>query len=452
MSGKQQISRRKFLKLASVSAAGIALASCAPKVASTPQAVGGNTVAAPTVVKSTLKISMYYPTAVDGPLAKIFEGYAADFNKANSDIQVTTVYGGSYDDVRNKIMTEIKGGGETASIAIFAAADIATLVDSDIVLPVENFVNLDSDGKAYVADFYPGFLENNMVNGHLISIPFQRSLVLFYYNKDLLKGIGLDPEKSPATFQEMAQAAQKLTKPDGSRWGVEIPTDAWLLQPFAIANGQNIIGDARNKVYFNDPADVEGLTQWQQLITQYNAMPKGTLTYGDPTKHFVAGSTAMLYNSSGNMTSVLTQSQFNVGVGLCPAGSKGYGTVTGGGNLYIIKSNKSEQQQAGYRFIRFLTEPERVADWTIGTGYIANRKSAWDTNALKQLISEKPQYAAARDQLQYAKKELDCHQYSDVADALNRAIQAVVSGEKEPKPALDDAQKEADQILVNYKD
>lgn len=399
------------------------------------------------------ELTFYFPTAVEGPITKTFQGYADDFTKANPDIRVKVVFAGGYADVLKKIQTELKGGGNSADVAILLSTDVYTLADNNAIVPLDDFIKNDPQGDAYIKDFYPAFMTNSIAEGKTWGIPFQRSTPVLFYNKDMFKEVGLDPSHAPTTFKEMATDAQKLTKPDGSRWGIKIPSDGfpyWLYQGFAISNGQNVVGDAGNKVFFNTPAAVQGLTDFQSLTTTYHAMPKGVIVWGDTPKDFVSGNAAMIYHTTGSLTSILSQAKFDVGVGFLPQGSKGYGAPTGGGNLYIIKNKSPEKQQAAYKFIKFLTEPDRLANWTTVTGYVAPRKSAWDTATLKKLVADHPQYAVARDQLQYAGKELTSHEGATVQQILGKAVQSVVTGDKQPQQALDDAQKEADKLLADY--
>ena len=425
----------------------------------TPAPAGGTTptaaTSAPPSSGQVTEITFYFPTAVDGPIPQTFKGYAADFMKQNPDIKVNVVYAGGYADVIKKIQTEVKGGGQTADVAIMLSTDLYTLSDNDLIVPLDDFIKQMKDGDAYLNDFYPAFMANSQAYNHTWGIPFQRSTPVLYYNKDLFKEVGLDPNKAPETFEEMAQDAQKLTKPDGSRWGILIPSDGfpyWLYQGFPIENGQNVVGDAANKVFFNTPAAVKGLTDLQSLITTYKAMPKGVIVWGDTPKDFAAGKAAMIYHTTGSLSTILSSAKFDVGVGFLPKGSKGYGAPTGGGNLYIMKKSSPEKQKAAFKFIEFLTQPDRLADWTKVTGYVAPRKSAWETDALKNLIKEHPQYGVARDQLQYAAKELATHESGQIQQILGKAVQSVVTGEKQPQQALDDAQKEAEKLLADYKD
>ncbi len=430
-----------------------AAAATTAAAAATTAAAAATTAAAAT--GPATEITFYFPTAVDGPIAKIFDGYGAEFMKANPDVKVKVVYAGGYADVLKKLQTEIGANAPTADVSIMLSTDLYTLADNDYILPLDEFIKGSANGDAYFKDFYPAFLANSQANGKTWGIPFQRSTPVLFYNKDQFKEVGLDPSKAPATFKELGEAAQKLTKPDGSRWGIKIPSDGfpyWLYQGFAISNGENVVAEAANKVTFNTPAALEGLKNFQSLITTYNAMPKGVIVWGDTPNDFIAGKASMIYHTTGSLTSILKNAKFDVGVGFLPQGSKGYGAPTGGGNLYLTKKSSPEKQKAAWRFIQFLTTPEKLADWTIGTGYVAPRAAAWETDALKKLVAEKPQYGVARDQLKFAQKELATHEGATVQQILGKAVQSVITGDKDPQKALDDAQTEAEKLLKPYKD
>ena len=415
----------------------------------------GSSFARTSAQSKVTEISFYYPTAVGGPIAKIMDGFAEEFNKANPDVKVTAVYAGGYADIYKAIQTQVSGGGKGPDVAILLSTDLYSLIDNDYIVPLDDYIKASPDGDKLLADFFPAFMRNSQAYDKTWGMPFQRSTPVLYYNKDLFKAAGLDPEVAPKTWQDMAAAAKKLTKSDGSQWGLEIPSDGfpyWLFQGFAISNGQNLVGDAPNKVFFNTPSTVEALQFVVDLSAKEGVMPKGVIKWGDTPTDFTSGKAAMIYHTTGSLTNILANAKFQVGVGFLPQGKKGYGAPTGGGNLYILKSAPEENQKAAWRWIQFLTSPEKQAAWTVGTGYIASRISAWDVKALKDLTATKPQYLVARDQLQYAEKELATHQGADVQQIFGKAVQAAITGDKTPQQALDEAQAIADKLLADYKD
>jgi sn-glycerol 3-phosphate transport system substrate-binding protein len=417
-------------------------------------AVALNT-ATQTRAQKVVEINFYYPTAVGGPITKVMDGYAAKFMAANPDIKVNAVYAGGYADIYKAVDTQIKGGGKGPDVAIFLTTDLYSLIDNDYITPVDDYIKADKDGEAYLKDFFPAFMLNSQAYSKTWAAPFQRSTPVLYYNKDMFKEAGLNPDKGPQSFDELVAFGKKLTKADGSRWGLEIPSDGfpyWLFQGFAIANGQNLVGDAPNKVFFNTPSTVDALTYFRDLSLKEKIMPTGVIVWGNAPTDFTAGKAAMIYHTTGSLTNILRNAKFEVGVSFLPAGKKGFGAPTGGGNLYILKSAPKENQDASWKWIKFLTSPEIQADWTINTGYIAARQSAWEQTPLKELVAKNPQYAVARDQLKFADKELATHRGSDVQKIFGTAVQKVITGELDPKAALDAAQKSAEDLLKDFKD
>jgi sn-glycerol 3-phosphate transport system substrate-binding protein len=269
----------------------------------------------------------------------------------------------------------------------------------------------------------------------------------------MFEEVGLDPEHAPANREEMVEFGQMLTNED--RWGLLIPSDGfpyWLFQSFPIGNGLNVVGSSPSEVYLNAPEVVSALEFFISLADEHAIMPDGIIAWGDTPTDFTSGNAAMIYHTTGSLTNILRNADFEVGVGFLPAGDEGYGTPTGGGNIYIFSTATPEEQAAAWRFAEYLTSPENQAIWTIGTGYIASRQSAWETEELQELVEEFPQYGVARDQLEHAGKELATHQGLDVRAIFNQAISRAILGEMTPQEALDIAQEEADAILSQYRE
>jgi sn-glycerol 3-phosphate transport system substrate-binding protein len=117
----------------------------------------------------------------------------------------------------------------------------------------------------------------------------------------------------------------------------------------------------------------------------------------------------------------------------------------------MFKQAKPEQQAAAMKFIKWITSPERAAQWGIDTGYVAVRPDAWETPTMKKYVAEFPAAAVARDQLQYAVAELSTHDNQRVTKALNDGLQAALTGSKPADQAMKDAQREADRLLRPYR-
>ncbi|MGC8634712.1 MAG: ABC transporter substrate-binding protein [Candidatus Limnocylindrales bacterium] len=412
--------------------------------------------AAATPSPSSVTLTFYYPVAVPGPITQLIDGYIAQFEQQNPGIKVTPVLSGGYPDTLTKVETTIKGGGTPPDVAVMLSTDLYSLVDSNAIQPLDSDIQA-AGGNTFLSDFYPAFLANSRYQGHVWSLPFQRSTPVLFYNKDMFTAAGLDPNTPPANYQQMVADAQKLTKTDTSgntsTWGIEISSDGipyWLFQSFVIGGGSNVIGTAANQVSFDTPPVVQALQDFADLSTKYKVMPTGILQWANMPNDFVNGKAAMIWHSSGSLANILKQAKFNVGVSYT-VGEQGFGAPTGGGNLYMLKGIPADHQAAAWKFIQFMSSTDTQADWSIHTGYIAARPSSYATQAMKDYIAKVPQAAVAPAGLQYAKAELGTHDNAQIQKALGDAVQAALTGKSTPAAALQAAQQQATQILSAFK-
>lgn len=401
------------------------------------------------------EISFFYPVAVGGPVTKLIDQYAADFEKENPGIKVKPIYAGSYQDTITKALTAHKSG-EPPVLSVLLSTDTFTLIDEDAIVPIDTFATSAED-KAWLGAFYPAFMANGHINGKTWGVPFQRSTIVLYWNKDLFKEAGLDPSKPPATWAEMVAYSQKLTKKDASgkvtQYGVQIPSSGfpyWLFQGLTTENDAILMNSAGTEVYFDKPGVIDALQYWVDLSKKYGVQPAGITEWGTTPRDFFEKKIAMMWTTTGNLTNVKANAKFDFGVAMLPANKK-RGSPTGGGNFYIFKKSTPAQQQAAYKFIKWMTTPQRAAQWGIDTGYVAVRPDAFETPAMKQYVAGFPAAAVARDQLPYAVPEFSTHDNQRVTKALNDGLQAALTGTKTPDAAMKDAQREADRILKAYK-
>lgn len=400
-----------------------------------------------------IELTFFYPIQVGGPLSSIIEGFAEDFMEEYPHIKVNPVYTGDYNNTMIRTQTSIQGKNPP-DFAVLLAIDLFTLLDMNAIVPMDEFIAEDSEGEDYINDFFPAFLENSLANDKIWSIPFQRSTPVLYYNKEAFAEVGLDPNQPPTNWNELVEYAQKLTvrgsNGEVERWGVEVPSSSnpWIFKGFVLQNG-GILDEGGKHVYFNEP-EVEEVLQFQlDLAHKYEVMPKGVIDWATTPSDFIEGKAAMIYHTTGNLTNIKDNAKFDFGVAYLP-GNKQYGAPTGGGNFYIFEGIEEEKKQAAWKFIKWVTSPERAAQWSIDTGYVATRMSAYETDVMKEYVNSFPQAGVARDQLEYASSELSTHNNSEVTEILKNAYQAVLTGEKSPKEALETAQRDAERVLAPF--
>jgi sn-glycerol 3-phosphate transport system substrate-binding protein len=407
-------------------------------------------IASVTAVSAT-ELTMYYPVAVGGPLTKVVDGIVDDFMRQNPDVKVKAIYAGNYNDARIKALAAMKSG-QPAQLSVMFSIDIYELIEQDAIVAFDDVVET-AEEKAWLDSFYPTLMENGRTAGKTWGIPFQRSTIVMYYNKDAFRDAGLDPELPPATWDELVAMGKKLTKPDGSQWGAMIPSTGypyWMFGALAMQNGQVLMNSNGDTTYFDDPAVVGALQFWKDLGEKHRIMPEGTIEWGTLRQNFLEGKTAIMWHSTGNLTAVKDNAKFDFGVAMLPA-SKRRGTPTGGGNFYIFKKTSPAERKAAMRLIKFMTNPENAAEWSMKTGYMGVSPAAYETQKLKDYVKGFPYAAVARDQLQYATAELSTYQTGRVRKGVDDAIQAALTGSKTPQAALKEAQVQADRLLKQYR-
>lgn len=401
-----------------------------------------------------LHLTFYYPVNVGGSAAALIEQICADFNKEHPDIVVEPVYTGNYDDTVTKIQTAIQGG-TPPDVFVSLATQRFTMASTGMAMPLDDLIAADGEeGQAYIDDFLDGFMLDSYVDGKIYSIPFQRSTMVLFYNKDAFAEVGLDPEAPPETWEEVVEYGQKLT--NENRYGVGLALNSgsaqWAFTGFCLqnsANGENLMTEDGKQVLFDTPENVEALQFWLDLQNKYQIMAPGIVQWTDLPTQFLAGEVAMIYHTTGNMANINDNAEFEFGTAFLP-GHKRVAAPTGGGNFYISSGISEERVQAAWKFIKFATETERAAQWSLDTGYVATRESCFETDLIKNYYEELPQAKVAYDQIPYSGPELTTYNAAEIWRVLNDNIQAAVVGDATPQEALTAAQEQATEILAEY--
>jgi sn-glycerol 3-phosphate transport system substrate-binding protein len=407
---------------------------------------GASKLAAPALAQGQTRLNFFYPVAVGGPIAKLIDTLCADFERENPSIKVQPIYTGSYQDTIAKTLTALKSN-DFPHFAILLSTDMFTLIDEDVIVPFD-----DSD-QAWIKSFYPAFMENSQAEGKTWGIPFQRSTIVQYWNKELFKEAGLNPDVPPKTWADQIEIAQKLTKRDASgntsQWGIQIPASGfpyWLFQALTTQNDVRLMNQEGNRTFFDDPKVVEALQYWMDLSMKHKVHPTGIVEWGTTPRDFFERKVAIMWTTTGNLTNVKANAKFDFGVGMMPAGRRG-GSPTGGGNFYVFKKASAAERAAATAFAKFATQPDRAAQWGMDTGYVAVTPAAFETQRMKDYVAGFPAAAVARDQLPLAWAELSTHDNQRVTKALNDGLQAGLTGTKTAQVAMAEAQREAQRLL-----
>jgi len=395
-----------------------------------------------------VRLSFWYPVDVGGGLAKVIDGLVADFNKAHPDIVVAPVYSGSYDVTLQKIQAA-KLAGNLPDVAVTEISSVPVLGALGAAQPLDELI-ASAGGKQFLERFWPSMLLNCRYNAKVYAVPFQRSTPVMYYNKDAFAEVGLDPEKPPLTWQELANAAQKLTGHDAdrvTRWGLELPLEAfnWFYYALVYANGGEVLTPDGSKVLWDQPKGIEALQFWHDLVNKYKSTPAYT-PWSDGPQEFVAGKAAMIWHSTGSQAFMRQHVKFRWGLGRIPKNTQ-FGPPSGGGNL-ILYATDPARRAAAWTFITWMSDAPQAARWSIASGYLATNIASWDLPEMQTLVKERPEVLVTKEQLKDAKVEPASPKYAPARDILNALIKDVLANKAPLQSATQQAVANANEAMA----
>lgn len=381
--------------------------------------------------------------AMGGPLGDALQYLVDDYNVSQNEIHVTSINMGNYTALSQKLMASIQTGNQP-DIAQSYEAWTANLIDGDVLVSISGMIADDPDfGEEDLADFYPVFLESNTINGELWSFPFNKSVMVMYYNKDMLFQNRLDPNKPPVTWDDFRNYCRILTKDfngDGviDQYGCTLKISAWKFENLLLQAGGEIMSEDYKTPLFNSEAGVMALDFLTAII---NEDKTGYLSPGyEGQNDFLAGKVAMYEDSSVSLAYMRkTGIDFNLGVAAVPM-QKTRRNIIAGTNVVIFKSGKSEVEKAAWDFVKWFTEPEQTAKWSELTFYMPVRRSAFQNEVLQERLRSNPEIASVYDQLNYASHEPQISEWFETRKYLEEhVIERVIRGVLKPRQALDNA-------------
>ena len=416
------------------------------------------------------KITFWY--GLTGANGNVVRTLVNQYNASQSKYYVEAIQQPDYDATITKFNTSLAGGDLPSVVQVY---DIGTqrMIDTKRILPVQDFI--DKEGLKLVDDLEPAVARYYTIGGKLYSMPFNSSAPVMYYDKNAFKEAGLDPEKKIWTYDELLDAAKKLTVKDASgkatRSGVVFTLYSWIFEQEQATQGA-LFADPNNgretratKVVFNNDAGVKWLSFLKQLVDEGVGLnvgrDSGTTNGSVRDSAFVKGEAAITFNSiaalRGYINSTKADGKVDVGVAYLPrpAGAKG-GVIIGGASLWITDQGTPEQQAGAWDFVKWTSNPEVQAMWSSNTGYYPIRKAAYDVQEMKDTLAKYPQFGVAVEQLRATEPSFPTQgavfgTFLQTRLAIEAAMEQFLNGSvADAKAALDDAANKSNDTLDEY--
>jgi len=391
------------------------------------------------------KTTINYWHYLSGDYANVHEAMVEEFNALHPDIHVEVLYTGNQFATRDKLLASV-AGGQPPHVSLVDQFWPPLMVSTGALVPIKNFVDPDE----YFEDFNQISMDTVTVNGEPWTMPFSMSNQILFYNKDMFREVGLDPEKPPRTWDELVEYAKLLTRDidgDGKtdEWGVNFTTRAnvgsvYTFITFLWQAGGEIYNEDFTKAAFNDAAAIEAVQFWIDLAHKHKV-----LSLSPPTEGFEIGRIAMQYSSTSSIEQTRNKVDFDFGVAALPA-HKNMVTGVGGSSLAIFKTTP-EHEAAAWTFVEWMSSPENNLKWSMQTGYTPLRKSVLSSPEYVQYLEENPALQVVIRQAQYAKARPNTVSYADVSRILGVAVEEALFANINPQKTMDNAVLEANTYI-----
>jgi sn-glycerol 3-phosphate transport system substrate-binding protein len=401
--------------------------------------------------------------AMSGELGRQVDKLAADFNASQSDYRIIPSYRGNYTETVTAAIFAFRSRSQPAIVQVNEVATATMMAARGAIYPV--FELMRDQSEPFSPDAYlpavTGYYAD--VAGNLLSFPFNVSTPILYYNKDLFRAAGLDPEAAPKTWPEVGGAAKRL-RAAGASCGFTTSWPSWInVENFSafhnlpIATKANGFGGLDAELVFNNPVMVRHIAQlaeWQKTkLFDYGGRGQSA----EP--RFQNGECAIFIGSSGTRADIKANSKFEVGYGMMPywpdvAGAP-QNSIIGGATLWVLRDRPSEEYRGVARFFAYLSRPEVQASWHQFTGYLPITRAAFDLTRAQGFYDRNPGAAIGIEQITLHPPTenstgIRLGSFVLIRDAIEDELESTFSGKRPAQTGLDLAVERGNRLLRQF--
>ncbi len=400
--------------------------------------------------------------SMGGALGEWVNDLAKDFNASQKDYKVIPTFKGSYDESMTAAIAAFRAGNAPHILQVFEVGTATMMASKGAIVPVGDVMKqagVTFDPAAYVpavAGYYTA------PNGQMLSFPFNSSTTVFHYNKDAFKAAGIDTDKPPSTWPEVALAAAKL-KASGHKcpfttswvsWTQLESFSAWHNTEFATkGNGMRGID---SRLSFNTPLHVRHIENLANMAKGGLFVYKGRGNAADAT--FVSGECAMMTGSSALYGNIKRNSKFAAGIAPLPyypdvPGSP-QNTVIGGASLWVMSGKKPDEYKGVAQFFANLSKAEEAAKSHQRTGYLPLTKASYELTEKSGFYKQNPGTDVSVTQM--IRKTTDKSRgirlgnFVQIRTINDEELEQVWAGKKSAKEALDAAVSRGNEQLERF--
>ncbi|HWX04590.1 MAG TPA: sn-glycerol-3-phosphate ABC transporter substrate-binding protein UgpB [Bradyrhizobium sp.] len=401
--------------------------------------------------------------AMSGELGRQLEKLAADFNASQSEYRIVPSYKGNYTETVTAAIFAFRSRSQPAIVQVSEIATATMMAAKGAIYPVFELMRDEAEpfSPAAYLPAVTGYYAD--AAGNMLSFPFNSSTPILYYNKDMFRAAGLDPEVAPKTWPEVGEAAKRL-RASGAVCGFTTSWPSWInVENFSAFHNLPISTRADGfdglnaELNFNNPVVVRHVAQLAEWQTTKVFDYSGRATSAEP--RFQKGECGIFIGSSATRADIRKNSGFEVGYGMLPYWPDVKGapqnTIIGGATLWVLRDRPREEYKGVAKFFGFLSKPQVQAAWHQNTGYLPVTRAAFDLTRAQGFYDRNPGTAISIEQITLNpptenSRGIRLGSFVLIRDVIDDELEQAFSGRKSAQAALDSAVERGNRLLRQF--
>lgn len=399
--------------------------------------------------------------AMGGTNGERVDKIAADFNASQSEYKIVPSYKGNYTETMTAAVAAFRAKEHPHLVQVFEVGTATMMAAKGAIYPVEKMM-ADAGEPFDKADYLPAVISYYQTSeGELLSMPFNSSTPVLWYNADALKAAGVD---APKTWDDVKSVSQALVD-NGMDCGISFGWQSWvMLENYSSWHDKEMGTKENGFAGFDTEFTFNKNDKLAARLDDVAAMSEGNLfkyggRRGDSLPMFTNGECGMWMNSSAYYGSIKSQAEFEFGQTMLPldtaAADAPQNSIIGGATLWALAGHEAEEYKGLAKFMTYLSSPEVQAWWHQETGYVPITTAAWELSKDQGFYDSNPGTDTAIKQLSLNTPTANSRgirfgNFVQVRDVINEEMEALWAGDKTAQEALDAAAERGNALLRKF--
>ena len=421
------------------------------------------TFAASAIAMSTAafaEVEVQWWHAMGGANGERVDKIAGDFNASQSDYKIVPVYKGNYTETMTAAIASFRAKQHPHIVQVFEVGTATMMSAKGAVYPMEQLMK-DAGEPFDKSDYLPAVISYYQTpEGELLSMPFNSSTPVLWYNADALKAAGVDV---PETWDDVKSVSKALVG-NGMKCGLSFGWQSWVMienfsawHDIEMGTKENGFAGFDTEFTFNNDHVVARMDDIASMSADGSFVYAGRR--GDSLPSFTNGECGMWINSSAYYGSMTSQAKFDFAQTMLPldtnVASAPQNSIIGGATLWALAGHEDEEYKGVAKFMTYLSSPEVQAWWHQETGYVPITTAAYELSKEQGFYETNPGTDTAIQQLSLNtptpnSRGVRFGNFVQVRDVINEEMEAIWAGSKTAQEGLDEAVSRGNELLRKF--